>query len=393
MRRFKVLDAESKNYEGNRVSWRERLSHFTWPWFECTMSTGALASLLSQQPYKFTGLKTIGKVVFILDIVLFVLFSFLISLRFYFNKGALKKSLHHPHESFYFGTFWVSIALIIYGMQAYAVPSCGQWLVKTLEVLFWLYAGCAMLVAIFQYHRIYDILQLPVHEMMPAWILPVYPFIILGPLAGTLLYSQPRPSSALPMLIGGIAFQGLGFCFAFIQYTLWITRLTTALLPDEPKRPGMYVAVGPAAYTANAMIILGSQAQVILPPGFLGITTIPVGDIWKAMGVAVGIFLWLLAFWFFALSTVGNIHGYKQAHFTLNCWAFIFPNAGLVISLIHIGNVLESGATKAVGSAATILLCVAWLLLAALTIKAVWQGQILWPHKDEDMEDIEGHEQ
>ena len=43
-----------------------------------------------------------GKVVFILDIALFVLFSILISLRFYWNNGALKKSLHHPHESFYF---------------------------------------------------------------------------------------------------------------------------------------------------------------------------------------------------------------------------------------------------------------------------------------------------
>jgi len=393
MRSLKVLDAESKNYEGKRVSWRERLTHFTWSWFECTMSTGAIATLLSQQPYTFTGLKTIGKVVFIIDLVLFVLFSILISLRFHLVKGALRKSLHHPHESFFFGTFWVSIALIIYSIQAYGVPSCGQWLVRTLEVLFWLYAGCVMLVAIFQYHRIFDIQQLPVNEMMPAWILPIYPFIILGPLAGTLLYSQPRPSSALPMLIGGIAFQGLGFCFAFIQYTLYITRLTSGLLPDEPKRPGMFVAVGPAAYTANAMVILGSQAQVILPPGFLGITTIPVGDIWKAMGVAVGIFLWLLAFWFFALSTVGIIHGYKEAHFTLNYWAIIFPNAGLTIALIQLGNVLGSSPVKAVCSAMTILLCAAWLWIAALTIKAVWQGKVLWPHKDEDMEDIEGHEE
>jgi len=44
------------------------------------------------------------------------------------------------------------------------------------------------------------------------------------------------------------------------------------------------VAVGPAAYTAQAFIIFGSQAEVILPPGFLGVTTVPVGYIWKAMG-------------------------------------------------------------------------------------------------------------
>lgn len=357
------------------------------------MSTGALATLLSQQPYTFTGLRTIGKVVFILDLVLFVTFTILITTRFYLNRGSLKRSLHHPHESFFFGTAWVSLALIIYCIQAYAVPSCGPWLVKTLEVLFWLYAGCVMLIAIFQYHIIFDVNQLPVHAMMPAWILPVYPFLILGPLAGALLYDQPRPSAALPILIGGITFQGLGWCFAFIQYTLYITRLTSGLLPEESKRPGMFVAVGPVAYTSNAFVSLGSQAQVILPPGFLGITTIPVGDIWKAIGVGIGIFLWLLGFWFFAISTVGVIQGYKQARFTLNWWALIFPNAGLVIALIHIGNVLNSSGIKAVCSAATIVLCVVWLWVAGLNVRAVWQRQILWPHKDEDMEDVEGHEE
>lgn len=383
----------SDDFKGHRVTLRERLSHFTWSWFECTMSTGALATLLSQQPYAFTGLRTIGKVVFIIDLILFVAFTILIATRFYLNKGALAQSLSHPHESFFFGTFWVSIALIIYCISAYGVPSCGQWLVTTLEVLFWLYAACVMLVAVFQYHIIFDVNKLPVHEMMPAWILPVYPFLVLGPLAGTLLYNQPRPSSALPILIGGITFQGLGWCFAFMQYTLYITRLTSGLLPQPPKRPGMYVAVGPAAYTSNALVSLGSQAQVILPPGYLGITTIPVGDIWKAVGVAAGIFLWLLGFWFFAISTVGLIQGYKQAEFTLNFWAIVFPNVGLTIALIHIGNVLGSNGIKGVCSAMTILLCIAWLWVAVLNIRAVLRGKILWPHRDEDMEDIEGQQE
>lgn len=246
MVRRKVLNAYSENAKGHHVSYGERLAHFTWAWFECTMSTGAMAALLSLQPYTFPGLKTIGKVVFIIDLVLFISFTILITMRFGMNRGALTKSLHHPHESFYFGTFWVSLGLIIYCIQSYAVPSCGPWLVQTLEVLYWLFAGCVILVSIFQYHVISDLEQLPVEDAMPSWILPVYPFIILGPLAANLLYNQPRPSSALPILIGGITFQGFGWCFAFIQYTLYVTRLTSGLLPEEPKRPGMYVAVGPA---------------------------------------------------------------------------------------------------------------------------------------------------
>ena len=136
------------------------------------MSTGAIASLISQQPYTFDGILVIGKIFAILDLTLFVLFTALIIARFCLTKGSFKRSLHHPHESFFFGCFWVSIALILYNIQQYGVPSAGPWLIKTLEVLFWVYAGCALLVAIFQYHVIFDEEDLPVVEAMPSWVLP-----------------------------------------------------------------------------------------------------------------------------------------------------------------------------------------------------------------------------
>lgn len=238
-------DAGASSSHTPRLPLRERLVHFTWAWFEVTMSTGAVATLLSQQPYTFRGLETIGKIFFILDLVLFVAFCGLIATRFALKPSALSHSLHHPHESFFFGTFWVSIALILYCVQQYGVPACGPWLVKALEVCFWTYAGFALLVVVFQYHVLFDTVNLPVKDAMPAWILPAYPFLVLGPLAAALEYNQPD-GPALNILIGGIVFQGLGWTIAFFMYTLYFTRLINSKLPEEPKRPGMYVAVGPA---------------------------------------------------------------------------------------------------------------------------------------------------
>ncbi|KAF2085401.1 C4-dicarboxylate transporter/malic acid transport protein [Saccharata proteae CBS 121410] len=347
------------------------------------MSTGAMGTLLAQQPFSFTGLHTIGKIFFILDLVLFVLFTALITTRFCMNKGALTLSLHHPQESFYFGTFWVSIALILYCIQEYGVPACGPWLVKTLEVCYWTYAGLALLVVIFQYHVIFDVEQLAIEDVMPTWILPAYPFLILGPLASVLEYSQPQ-ESALPILIGGIVFQGLGWCMSFFMYTLYFTRLISKSLPDEPKRPGMYVAVGPAAYTSITLVALGTQAQHVVPPTYLSITSVPTGDLWKALGVPTGIFLWLLAFWFFAQATVSVVRGWKAMHFTNSWWAFIFPNVGLTIAAIQIGDVLGSDGIKGVTSAASVVLVVVWLVVAGMCARAVWRGEICWPGKDED---------
>jgi tellurite resistance protein TehA-like permease len=356
------------------------------------MSTGALASLLGQQPYSFTGLKTIGKIVFILDLVLFVAFSACITYRFCTNNRSLNRSLHHPHESFFFGSFFVSIALIIYCIELYAVPSCGPWLIRTQEVLYWIYAGTVMLVAVFQYHVIFDREQLPVTEAMPVWILPMYPFLVLGPLGSTLLKSQPT-DSGLPIWIGSLTFAGLGWTFAYIMLTLYITRLVNSDIPEASKRPGMFVAVGPAAYTANTFVALGMYAPKHIPENFLGITSVPVGDIFKAMGVAAGIFMWLIAFWFSAFTTVSVLNTWKHSHFTLNYWGFIFPNAGLVIALIYIANALQSAGMKGVCSAATIILVILWLFAAVTNVRAVYQKLILWPGMDEDMEDMEGHGQ
>lgn len=219
----------------------------------------------------------------------------------------------------------------------------------------------------------------------------VYPFLILGPLASVLESSQP-PSSGLAILIGGILFQGLGWLFAFMIYTIYLTRLINSDTPPEPKRPGMYVAVGPAAYTSNTLVALGMQAPKYIPPGFLGIPEdIQVGYIWQAIGVPAGIFLWLLGFWFMALATVSVIFGARKMYFTMNYWGFIFPNAGLTIAAIYIGNALDSNGIKAVTSAMTLILVIVWLLVAFLNVRALWLRQVLFPGKDEDMEDIGGH--
>ena len=252
------------------IPFSERLHHFTWSWFECTMSTGAIATLLGQQPFEFDGLKTIGKIFFILDLVLFVTFCGCITYRFIKTQpGSFSLSLHHPHESFFFGTFWVSIALILYSIQQYGVPSSGPWLIKTLEILFWIYAGCAILVAVFQYHVIFDTRKLPVMDALPAWILPVYPFLVLGPLSAVLEYNQPQ-ESAIPIMIGGICFQGLGWGIAFIMYTIYVTRLINSELPEPSKRPAMYVAVGPAGIILPYLNIWVTLTQKSIHCQYLG---------------------------------------------------------------------------------------------------------------------------
>lgn len=96
-----------------------------------------------------------------------------------------------------------------------------------------------------------------------------------------------------------------------------------------------------------------------------------------------GIFIWLLGFWFSMLSSLAVVAGLKRFSFDLTWWAFIFPNAGLTLAAIQIGEALDSPGINDVTSAMTIVLVILWLVVAGANIKAFWEKKILMPGKDE----------
>jgi tellurite resistance protein TehA-like permease len=111
---------------------------------------------------------------------------------------------------------------------------------------------------------------------------------------------------------------------------------------------------------------------------------VPDGEIVHIIGIMAGLFVILFAYWFFFITTIAIIAGIRKMSFSLNWWAFIFPNAGLTLATIQAGNALKSNAILGVASALTILLVIMWFVTAGFCIRAVWQGDVMWPGKDED---------
>ncbi|KAK3704810.1 hypothetical protein LTR37_013642 [Vermiconidia calcicola] len=368
----------------NGVTVKQRISHFTWPWFSATMATGGLASVISQTPNRFTGLQTIGKIFFIVDLIMFVTFNIMIGIRFFRHPHKLVSSLHHPVEGLFFGAYWVSVALILSCCQSYGVPNTGPWLVTALRVLFWMYCVTVSLVAVGQYYVLFQKERLNVMNAMPAWIFPIYPLLVIGPLASNLIPSQSQPN-AYPIWVGAVMLQGLAWTVAIMMYSIFTQRLMGSELPSPPTRPGMFVSVGPAGYTAAGIIGLATLAPSVVPPNAFNTDgAFPDGDVVKVFGIIAGIFVLLFSFWFFCISAVSVIAGIKHMSFTLNWWAFIFPNAGLTLAVIQLGSTFKSPGINGFCSFLTIMLVILWLITAVSNVIAVVRGTILWPGKDED---------
>lgn len=217
------------------------------------MSTGGVALLLADTPHRFPGLQTIGKVVYIFDLVLFLLLCAGISQRFIRDPLALRRSLDHPSESLFFPTFFLSIPTIIGGMQKYGEPSVGTWLPVVERVLFWIYLVVTFGVAVGQYYHLFQAEKLTAQSMTPSWILPVFPVMLCGTIASIIAPSQPS-NQRLAIIIAGLTFQGLGMMVSTLMYATWVVRLMQNGLPAPDLRPGMFIAVGPPSFTGLALI-------------------------------------------------------------------------------------------------------------------------------------------
>jgi len=75
--------------------------------------------------------------------------------------------------------------------------------------------------------------------------LQIYPLLVVGTLAGTILPGQPEAAS-WRIFLGGVLFQGLAWVVSFLMYGIYMQRLMTSSLPSPSVRPGMFVSVGPA---------------------------------------------------------------------------------------------------------------------------------------------------
>lgn len=174
------------------------------------MSTGGFASLLGIQPYQFKGLRTIGKVVFIWNLVLCLLITLFLLQRFLRCKGLFTRSIRNSGESLFIPTSLLTIATIIMCTQIYGVPLSDDWLKIVLQVVFWIYTFMAFTLSIVQYLHLFTAKRLLMENMLPTWLLPVFPSMLVGTIAGPICQTQ-TPTSAMNIIVAAWLFKVLGF--------------------------------------------------------------------------------------------------------------------------------------------------------------------------------------
>lgn len=387
----KVEDVSDHSHSRPKLALRVRLAHFTWAWYTLVMSTGSLSLLIFVQPHQFPGLRQIGLVVYIINIILFVLVTSAMITRFFLHPGTFKKSLTHPREGFFFPTFFLSIATIITSTQRYTIrvmspddptPPGPPGLLWIIQAAFWGYVILTTIVAIGQYSFLFASHTFLLTNMMPTWILPIFPVMLSGTIASVIAGTQPL-SQSLPIITAGLTCQGLGVAVAVMMYAHMVGRLMQAGLPDREHRPGLFMCVGPPAFTALAFIGLANS----LPSNFdHDMDGLMETNMIRTMAIIGAGFLWALSFWWFGIAVVA-VAQKPPKFFHLGWWATVFPNTGFMLATISLGREFQNEPVLWFATVMSIFLLGTYGFVLYHHVRAVIVQDIMYPGRDEDVED------
>ena len=336
--------------------------------------------------------------------------------RFWNYPSTFRTSLVHPTESLFVPAFLVSFGTICITIVEYGANNTGNWLTEAVFVIYWINVILSFILSIAIYMILWSSLTFTIAQMTPIWIFPAYPLLIIGPHAANLSGKLPNASHALQVIVAGFTAQGIGFLVSITIYSAFVYRLMTQKLPADPSRPGMFVSVGPAAFTCSGTIGMASNLQKALvrntgtsPATFMDLPADLAVKVLRLIANFVGLWFWGLALWFFFVSLVSNIaplytlrrksaEAKRHRHddheirphkisFGMAWYSYIFPQTALITATFRIADAFNIYSLQVIGCVMTGLLIAMWCFVMFMMVRAVILKQLLWPDKGEDREE------
>lgn len=365
------------------LPWRERVLHFTWAQFAFTIAGGGVATMLGTIPFRARWLDIIGDIMFLFNLAILCIFCTLMAARCFFFPRAFVRSLVHPVEAPFVPAFFLSWANVLLSTSIYGASHTGPWLVVTLRVLFWVYVALTTLQGVLQYVWLYWYKYTSTKDPNPSWLLIIFPAMLSGSIAAQIARLQPQ-NAAIEIIFAGITFQALGLYVSLLIYALLVLKFSIHGLPEPSVRPGMFIMVGPMAFTGLALLGIGEAAETKFPVGFIT-SNVDAGAIFRVLGVWTAALCWATCFWFFSVALVSVLIGVRSGMgFRLGWCAMVFPNAGFTILTIRIGSALGCRAIQWVGTIMAPCVAAVYLGCLVLYIRSLVGEKIMAPNRDED---------
>lgn len=375
-----------------QTAWGVLILNFIPSWFSVNMGTGIVSVLLKSSPHQFPGLQYIAVVFYVLNIVLFLLFTAASIARYIMYPWVTVRMLKHPSVCMFWGTVPMGLVTIINATILIAVPMFGYWVVVLVQVLWWfdilltLLSSFAIPVLMFHIH------QLALESMTAAWLLPLVPTVVVAA-SGGLLATVLSPDTAMIVLVVSYMLWGVGMGLSFMVMALYFHRLAIYNLPTAEVIVTAFLPLGPLGQGAFGLVQLAKAGQPVFSAmDFAG--SKDASSIILTVSVLVATMMWGLGFWWLLHGVISVLLRFFNGglKFNMGFWGFIFPLGVYTAATGALAETLPSVFLSWLTVFFIVLLVVLWLGVAYGTVFNAVNGKLFVapclttaPSKDPDL--------
>ena len=352
---------------------KEVIRQFTPNWFAASMGTGILALALAQVPYGGSALRTIGEGLWLINIVLFGLFSVLYTSRWIFFFEGARRIFGHSMVSMFFGCIPMGLATIINGFVIYGLPRWGDLAIGIAETLWWLDLLGAFLCGVTIPFLMFTRQKHSIDQMTAVWLLPVVAAEVAAASGGVLAPHLASSSTQLLVVVFSYVSWALSVPLAMSILVILVLRMAIHKLPSANLAASSWLALGPIGTGALGMLTLGAASPAIFTAhGIQGAAGVAQG-----MGQVTGLLLWGYGLWWLATAVLITRHYFRgNVPFNLGWWGYTFPLGVYALVTLRLYVVFPIRFFSIVGTTLVAALAVLWLVVAVLTVRGAWRGEL-----------------
>ena len=351
------------------------IRQFTPNWFTVSMGTGVVALIVSEFPMLKALTWQLGTGLWYFNILLFVLFSVLYSLRWAFYPHEAKQIFQHPSMSLFLGTIPMALATILNGFLKYGQPIYSDTAVQIAQTLWYADVVLALLVAWAVPFAMYRHQEHALQQMTAVWLLPIVACEVAASSGGLLLGHLAADTHAVAILLGCYVLWGVSVLPAFAILTILMLRLVLHKLPEKEWAISSWLALGPIGTAALALLVLGHQAPTLMAS--LGLAQL--GQLFQQAGILASLILLGFGLWWLGIAVLTTLHHAKQdLPFNLGWWGLTFPLGVYTLAILTLAQQLNLAFLYAVGYAFAAILMLLWSLVATKTAHGFYQGHLFF---------------
>jgi C4-dicarboxylate transporter/malic acid transport protein len=325
---------------------------------------------LNQFPLPISGIYDLAGGLWLLDSLLFVLFTVMYAARWIFFFDEARRIARHPVMSMFLGAIPMGLATIINGLLIFAGGETAVWMAHG---LWWLDVTLSVACGLLVPFLMFTLQDHSVEKMTAVWLLPIVAAEVAA-VSGALLVPHLSPSEALSVLILCYALWAFSVPLAMSILVILLLRLVLHKLPERDMAASGWLALGPISTGALALVLLGGDA-----PTVFAVAGLPdVSKVAAGLGIIGGTILWGYGAWWLMLAILKTGWYLRDGMpFNLGCWGFTFPLGVYSLATLALARATGLAFFSVIGSVLVVCLGALWFIVAVLPVVGAWNGHLL----------------